>query len=386
MKPAVLVTCSAKWTAPARLPWVLRRAGCRVSAFTALDTALASTRFVDRVITAPEAIGDYVDALEAHLANERYAWVVITDDVLLEHLALRRASPVIARYLPLDPTSPWIRTLGSKAAFVAMAEEARLPIAPSRLCAREDEARAAARDLGYPVILKKSISWGGLGVRAAANAREVEEAFAALAREGDEPVVMQKLIAGPVGSSIALFDRGKARCWMSAFKARTFPGPFGPSSARRFMTHPEVEPLLEAFGAASAYRGFAAFDWVLDETTGRLAVIELNARAVPTIHMGRFAGVDFAKAIRAMLTGGEGVQRPPALAPDAPIVAMFPEDFYRAAIEKDRRDEAKIREIRYRDIPWSDVPLLAYHVRTTIKAWRAETAASRARAREDGAA
>jgi hypothetical protein len=168
---------------------------------------------------------------------------------------------------------------------------------------------------------------------------------------------------------------------MSAFKARTYPGPFGPSSARKFTNHPDVEPLLAAFGACTGYRGLCAFDWVLDETTQRLAVIELNARAVPTIHMGRFAGIDFASSIRDMLSGESRVQRAPAVAEDAATVAMFPEDFYRASVEK--RTEWGSREWRYRDIPWGDLPLLAYHVRTTYRAWRAEVAARR-EAERDG--
>jgi len=369
VKPRVLVTCSAPWTAPARLPWVLRRAGCHVSAFAAPETALASTRFVDRVVPAPATIDAYVDALEAHLTREAYAWVLVTDDMLLEALVARRHSRALAPCLPVDPESPWIRVLGSKAALVEIG--GALPLAPSRLCATLADAERGAAELGYPIIVKKSVSWGGLGVRAVHVPAELAEAFASVT--GDEPVVLQKLVRGQVGSTIALFDRTPL-CWMSAFKARTFPGPYGPSSARRFMSHADVEPLLEAFGAASQYRGFAAFDWILDEATQRLAVIEVNTRAVPTIHMGRFAGVDFAASIRAMLAGTRAVQRPPAMPDDAPVIAMFPEDFYRAAVDKAAPPPAH-REPRWRDVPWTDVPLLAYHVRATMKAWRAERAA-----------
>jgi hypothetical protein len=207
-------------------------------------------------------------------------------------------------------------------------------------------------------------------VRAAHDEAELAQAFEALTDPEAEALVIQRLISGRIGNSIALFDKGVPLCWTSAFKARTFPGAFGPSSARKYMSHPDVEPMLTRFGAGTRYHGFAAFDWVLDDATGRLAVIELNSRAVPTIHLSRFAGVDFARSIRDLLAGRAHVQRPPDLPASTPVIAMFPEDFYRASSEP-KAPKLEDRELRYRDIPWTDWPLIAYHVRATWKAWKA---------------
>jgi hypothetical protein len=369
-RPHVLITCSAPWTSPARHPWVLRRAGCRVTAFCPADAPLGSTRFVDRVISAPGTLDAYVTALEQHLEANRYDWVMLTDDMLVEALVKRAHVPALAPCFPVDPAGPWVGLLGSKAALVEAASELGVPIAPSATGRSREEVGAAAARLGYPVILKQSVSWAGLGVCVARDDAELGAAFDKLAGRDEEPLVVQRLVAGQVGNTIALYLDGVALCWASAFKARTYPGPFGPSCARQYLTHADVKPMLARFGERTKYRGFVAFDWVLDEATGRLAVIELNTRAVPAIHLSRFAGVDFARSIRDMLAGCAHVQRVPELPSHTPIVAMFPEDFYRASVEP-TVTPAGVRELRYRDIPWTDWPLLAYHVRTTYRAWRA---------------
>jgi hypothetical protein len=137
------------------------------------------------------------------------------------------------------------------------------------------------------------------------------------------------------------------------------------------MTHPDVEPLLRAVGARSGYHGFAALDWVLD-CEGRLRIIELNARPVPTIHMDALAGVDFARGFAGSLAGAPVLQRPPEPPADAPIHPMFPEDLIRAASENALSIADWLpRPGRFTDVPWRDPALLLYHVRKLYRARRA---------------
>jgi predicted ATP-grasp superfamily ATP-dependent carboligase len=230
------------------------------------------------------------------------------------------------------------------------------------------DAKDAAAALGLPLMLKQSSGFAGLGVRAVRQPEELGDAWRAVDNGG--VVVAQRFIDGPIGNSVALFARGTPICWMSAFKVRTWPGPFGPSSARRFIVHDDVEPLLRRVGAWSGYHGFCALDWVLDGD-GRLQVIELNARPVPTIHMGPLAGVDFAAAARQLLAGA------PPPTPSRPIArdevfAMFPEDVWRAASERTLSiAEWLPRWRRFSDVPWHDPPLLLHHVRAFYRAARA---------------
>jgi glutathione synthase/RimK-type ligase-like ATP-grasp enzyme len=349
----VLLACASDWASPARLPAVLARAGLEVHAFTAQNRALARTRFVAVVHLAPDSLPEYVEALRAHLSAHRYDWVLVSDDPLLSALASRRDEPWLEGILPI--ANEWAAVLASKADFCRLGSAAGLPIPATRICNTLEDVHAAAGEIGLPLMLKESSGFAGLGVRLAENERELAAAWAGL----QPPIVAQRFIAGPIGNTIALFHHGTPLCWMSAYKVRTWPGPFGPSSARRFTTHPDAERLVHRVGELTRYHGFGALDWV--HAGDRLHLIELNARPVPTIHMGGLAGVDFPRAIGHFLRGEEVVQAPPDPPSDAPIHPMFPEDLLRAASEG-------TLALPLRDMPWSDPRLLMHHLRRLLAA------------------
>jgi biotin carboxylase len=361
-KPSVLVACSSEWASPARLPRVLKHAGARVTVLSAPRHPLARTRFADEVVAAPLPLDAYVDALERHLSRRQHDAVLVTDDPLLAALAARQREAWLDGVLPIDGARPWSGALASKAAFAELGTAAGLPVPPSRACTTRAQTRAAAAALGFPLILKQSSGFAGLGVRLTRNRRELDEAWQLLS-PGHRELVAQRFVDGPIGNSVFYCHRGVPVCWMSAFKVRTWPGPFGPSSARRFMSHADVAPILQRLGEVSGYHGFGALDWILDED-GRLRTIELNARPVPTVHMARLAGVDFARALRDSFAGVATVQAPPPPPDDAPVHAMFPEDVWRAASDNEpiALTSWLPRPGRYSDVPWQDPALLLYHL------------------------
>jgi predicted ATP-grasp superfamily ATP-dependent carboligase len=349
---------------------VLAAAGARVVALSPPGYAVTATRFVDRVIDAPAELDAYVDALRDHVRVHRYAWVLVADDPLLVALRARvvRGERWLGELLPIAGDHPWVSIVGSKTAFAALGAAAGLPVPASRGCGSLADAERAADELGLPLMLKQAVGFAGLGVRLVRERAELARAWADVGG-GAEPVVAQRFVEGPVGNTIFLMQRGRPIAWMSAYKARTFQGPFGPSSARRFMAHDDVAPLLARIGALTGYHGFGAVDWI-HGADDRLHTIELNARPVPAIHMGPRAGVDFARAVREMLAGEATVQVPPAPPDDAPVHPMFPEDVYRAATEgRELRDWLPARPTRS-DVPWTDPPLLLHHLRTFYRAVR----------------
>ena len=360
----MLVACHADWYAIARLPRVLASAGCEVHAFCAADHALASTRFVDAVHAAPRALPAFVDAFRDHVVEHgrRYCWIVVADDPLLAAIGDHPERTWLESWYPVAPSSDAARLLASKAEFALAAERAGSPIPASRVCSTFAEVEAAAAELGYPLVLKQSLSCAGFGVRAAHGPAELAAGFHELARA--LPLVAQRVVRGPIGSTMGLWNQGRPICWMSAYKVRTMFGPFGPSSARQFIHHDDAEPLVTQLGAMTGYHGLGALDWVRDEASDRLQVIEFNARPVPALHLGPLAGIDFAKSIEAMLSGSNEVQRPPPLPAGGPVVSMFPEDCFRALLAGELRALLQWvpRRGTFNDIPWDDPRLLLYYL------------------------
>jgi len=359
--PSVLIALGSNWISAARLPRVFKDAGCAVHALCPSDWALAHTRFIDVRHDAPSSVPVYVDALRAHLAAAPpYDWVVVADDPLFAHLAGLWNQPWARALLPTVAAYDVSALLASKGAFAQAAPGKGVLVPPSVCCRTLESLDAAVALVGLPVMVKKPQSFGGMGVRLARDAGAARAAFDEFA--GGGAVVVQPFVSGQIGNTLALFVKGRPIQWISAFKSRTWPGPFGPSTARRVMDHAQVEPLLQAIGRMTSFHGFAAVDWVL-EASGTMVVLELNARPAPTVHMAARLGVDFSHGVRQFLKGDDHPLPHPSPGPDARVESMFPEDVFRALGDQDARFLAQwVEDPALRaDVPWDDPGLVDYY-------------------------
>ncbi|MGH7284196.1 MAG: hypothetical protein ACRELY_21935 [Polyangiaceae bacterium] len=361
----VLLACASDWQAPARLPKIFRRAGLEVHAFCPRDAGIVHTKYVDRAHEAPADIAAFADALAHYLTENEgvYEKVIAIDDPLLAHLTHRRSEAWTADLLPIDRESRFAEIVASKAALVGWASDLALRIPPSRVVRTKEEAAHAMRSLGFPAILKVDCSFAGMGVALVESSNDIARAWDAIRPTG--AVVVQAFIRGELGNTAVLYSKGSPVAWMSAFKSRTWPGPFGPSCARKFVDHEDLAPMIARFGAETGYDGFVAFDWIVDGCD-RAWILEVNARPVPALHMGAYAGVDFADAIARWLSPGARHARPAMRSIANPaIFPMFPEDFHRAITDADDAglDAFRKGNAGYDDIPWDDPPLLAHLLR-----------------------
>ncbi len=104
----------------------------------------------------------------------------------------------------IGPPPDAIAAMGSKTAARALAIKSSVPIVPGSggALASAAQAREAAEEFGYPVLLKASAGGGGKGMRVVREAGELEAAFAAAAREakaafGDDSIYLEKYISQP---------------------------------------------------------------------------------------------------------------------------------------------------------------------------------------------
>jgi len=104
----------------------------------------------------------------------------------------------------IGPPPDAIAAMGSKTAARALAIKSSVPIVPGSggALASAAQAREAAEEFGYPVLLKASAGGGGKGMRVVREAGELEAAFGAAAREakaafGDDSIYLEKYISQP---------------------------------------------------------------------------------------------------------------------------------------------------------------------------------------------
>lgn len=103
----------------------------------------------------------------------------------------------------IGPTPEQIRQMGDKAMARRTAVEAGVPVVPGTdAIADPDEALAAARGIGFPVLIKAAAGGGGKGMRVAADEEEFVRQFGMARNEasaafGDERVYLEKYLARP---------------------------------------------------------------------------------------------------------------------------------------------------------------------------------------------
>src|SRR5262249_25096472 len=85
----------------------------------------------------------------------------------------------------VGPRTDILESLGDKVAARKIAHEARVPVLPGTENAvrSNDEARALAGEIGYPVIVKAAMGGGGRGMRVAASADKLDDSLEQARRE-----------------------------------------------------------------------------------------------------------------------------------------------------------------------------------------------------------
>ena len=187
------------------------------------------------------------------------------------------------------------------------------------------DARTAARDLGYPVVLKPRRGAGSRGVQLVHNARELDSALAVLQRvhgtgpeaereHGDRDVVMQRYAGGTPASVSLLADGRRAVALAVNAQRMSVTSGFSYRGGRTPFDHPlaaaAIDAAVRTCAALPGLRGYVGVDLVLTDTGP--VVIEVNPR-LTTAYLGVRAVLDENVAAMALAAcEGELPQQPVA--------------------------------------------------------------------------
>jgi acetyl-CoA carboxylase biotin carboxylase subunit len=209
----------------------------------------------------------------------------------------------------IGPPASSIQLMGDKAAARRMVAANGVPILPgTEHPVRDlDEARRAARDIGYPVIIKASAGGGGKGMRVVSTPEALESSLATAAAEavaafGDAAVYLERYLPDPRHVEIQIL--------MDAHGQGIHLGERDCSIQRRHQKLLEEAPspaltdcLRQAMGGAAlrvaeaaGYRNAGTVEFLLDEQ-GDFFFMEMNTRIQvehPVTEM--LTGLDLVKA------------------------------------------------------------------------------------------
>src|ERR1700683_3351993 len=114
----------------------------------------------------------------------------------------------------IGPTPQQIRAFGLKHTTRRIAAENGVPLLPGTdLLQTVVEALSAARDIGYPVMLKSTAGGGGIGMRLCNSAEELHDSFAAVQRMsqasfGSGGLYLEKFVAEARHIEVQIFGDG----------------------------------------------------------------------------------------------------------------------------------------------------------------------------------
>lgn len=321
--PHCLLVTASQWPTHAGLARLFSEAGFEV---TLLGTArsMGGSRFVRVHLPASADPSDVTDRLREHLRETAtYARVVVCDEEVLRLSAERFTREELTGWYPVPPERASL--IASKRAFLTATAAENVPTTPTNTCRTLKDVRAAAAALEFPVIVKPVHGHGGTSI-ARLDSDDDVDAFAGSAW----PVLVQPLLTGTPGTAEVLFVRGEPVRWFVSEMLDCFPAPFGPSSSRRVIDMPQLEPILRAIGRVTGFDGIAGVDWFFDRRSGRIHVLELNSRPQTCYDLLPETRAAFARALGQIAKGKRVAPSGAIAVTTTETIAQYPQHVYYA--------------------------------------------------------
>jgi acetyl-CoA carboxylase, biotin carboxylase subunit len=220
----------------------------------------------------------------------------------------------------VGPSADVMARMGDKVHAKAEMRAAGVPLVPGSECAiTVDEARDAADEVGYPVLLKASAGGGGKGMRLVGGPDELDAAFGTASLEaeaafGDGSLYLEKAVSPARHVEIqvladgqgGVLTLGERECSIQRRHQKLIEE--SPSPAVDAATREAMEAAAERACHAIGYRNAGTFEFLL-EADRSFYFIELNARLQvehPVTEM--VTGVDIVRE-QLRIASGEPLER-----------------------------------------------------------------------------
>jgi len=190
----------------------------------------------------------------------------------------------------IGPTAEQMVTFGLKHKARELAQAANVPLCPGTdLLKSLDDAKLAASEIGYPVMLKSTAGGGGIGMQLCNSEAELVGAFDSVKRLGknnfaDDGVFLEKFIAAArhievqvfgdgKGTAVAIGERDCSSQRRNQKVVEECPAPNLPDSQRHAMQR-TAEQLLSSV----SYRNAGTVEFIYDSIDEKFYFLEVNTR------------------------------------------------------------------------------------------------------------
>jgi predicted ATP-grasp superfamily ATP-dependent carboligase len=380
--PLLLVATATTWLGMARMPRSLAMAGFKVALLAPKGVVAEKSRFVTTIGHLPDNATplQWAYAFNAMVKATSPRLVLPCDDIALRLLMLLARSPPqplpLEQWLQLskliisslgDPAFYW--TSIDKTMFSTAAEALGLRVPAHDVVATPEAAEPFIARHGYPVVLKRGHSTAGESVAICADDAEFRREFLRLlAVRGlvldDAPLdrlVIQARVAGPTYFYSAAAWNGTL---LAGFASEKITGtPMGPSSVARYFRSPEMRDATAKLTRGFGITGLFSPEFIVDERSGEIYVLELNRRISHGTHRGSLMNVDLGAALHAAMHGVPSPSRAELEENEEHRCAHFPQEWVRDP------DSRYLREYEV-DVPWDEPELTQALVEEALRLFK----------------
>jgi predicted ATP-grasp superfamily ATP-dependent carboligase len=241
---------------------------------------------------------EFVDAVLESATRQQARVLFPLHDGSIDAIRARRDE--VERHVALPLASETALDVAvTKARTLAVASELGICIPRSVEVRDMTDVRAAASELGFPMIVKPSTSWvqgrrngRRLACTLVVNLGEALEAVDALVRVGGAPILQEWLVGSR--EAVSLF-RAERRVWgrFAQIAHRMYPPVGGSSVVRESIPLPaDLADAAELLVEACDLDGYSEIEFRRD-AHGRARLMEINPRLSASVEIAVRAGVDF---------------------------------------------------------------------------------------------
>jgi acetyl-CoA carboxylase biotin carboxylase subunit len=262
-----------------------------VALYSTADAGALHTRLADQAVCIgpPPAVDSYLNMPSVVAAAQTTGCEAVHPGwgFLAENPAFVRACDD-NELVFIGPDADVMGRMGDKAQAKVELAAAGVPLVPGSETASASEARAAANDSGYPVLLKARAGGGGKGMRLVDGPEELDDAYArasaeALAAFGDGRLYLEKAIAPARHIEVqvlcdadgGVLTLGERECSIQRRHQKLIEE--SPSPAVDDPLRAAMEDAVARACRQIGYVNAGTFEFLLD-ADGNFAFIELNAR------------------------------------------------------------------------------------------------------------
>lgn len=381
----VLIFSTGNLMGIARFPKMLYEAGFKVNLLCSPESFISKTRYVEhkrflrKYKPSITLFSSLARDLSAAIEEFEPSLVIPGDErsIYCLHKIVRSAETGRLKFISGQTLAVIKRSLcdpqfyeatNNKNTTQAVAQSLGIRVPQQFVVSNSEEAMLAARQLSYPLVLKKGIGEAGLGVKICQTEAQLLDYLklplfkppsaykqmlrSVLGRESswvpnNEALALQQFVVGtPVIHCAAAFQ-GKVLESYTVKKEEIHPHPTGQATRIRFIEQPEIASAIASFISHINYTGFADFDLLIETNTSQPYFLECNPRPSAIFHLGKMIGADLGQAMFAGLSNQSYSSSPKI---DGQEIVLFPQEW--------RRDpQSSYLSSQLHDVPWDD-PLL----------------------------